>query len=332
MFCKNSNQQGIIVLSDSTGAMFGPPIFPFASPDTWTDVTVNEFNWPQCSWATAHESTENCEHQWIVKDVDSIYLKLWRRNRYNFRDFQNIAVDGSRSPSMARSLVITTARQVANDHPALVFFALVANDVCSPHPGTGSMTTPQEFLKNNLQSLQWLDEHLPTGSHVVFIGLFHGALIWEMMHDKPYPYFDITYGDLWRLLSDLSTGGSDNRTLNPCWGWLNDDASWRNATTQRAQQLNSVYHYIIQNYKFQHFDMYYMDHPDAQIIQDWVKSGNDAKDLFQEVGGAHPSQTASILLADAIWNYVEKNWPQLLGPVNPHNTEIEKMFGNQGGY
>lgn len=77
------------------------------------------------------------------------------------------------------------------------------------------MTTPQEFLKNNLQSLQWLDEHLPSGSHVVFIGLFHGAMIWEKMHDKPYPYFDITYGDLWRLLSDLSTGGSDNRTLNP---------------------------------------------------------------------------------------------------------------------
>ena len=28
--------------------------------------------------------------------------------------------------------------------------------------------------------------------------------------------------------------------VNPCWGWLNTNASWRNATQARADQLNQV--------------------------------------------------------------------------------------------
>jgi len=39
-----------------------------------------------------------------------------------------------------------------------------------------------------------------------------------------------------------------------------------------------------------------------------------------------------VLWANAIWDHIEQTWPNLLGPVNPYNAEIEKMFGNQGGY
>jgi len=42
---------------------------------------------------------------------------------------------------------------------------------------------------------------------------------------------------------------------NPCWGWLNTNASWRNITQERADELSAVYPQIIQNEKFAHFDM-----------------------------------------------------------------------------
>lgn len=75
----------------------------------------------------------------------------------------------------------------------------------------------------------------------------------------------------------------------------------------------------------------------------------------------HPSQITNALLAKIIWDKLEKEvflillficfnyfehlqldftdslllfaqHPDFIGPVNPHNAEIEAMFGNQGGY
>ena len=39
-----------------------------------------------------------------------------------------------------------------------------------------------------------------------------------------------------------------------------------------------------------------------------------------------------MLLAEYVWSYLEKHLPHYLGDVNPHNEEIIKIFGNQGGY
>ena len=36
--------------------------------------------------------------------TDSIYHRLWQRNRCNFKDYQNIAVNGARSSSMADTI------------------------------------------------------------------------------------------------------------------------------------------------------------------------------------------------------------------------------------
>jgi len=33
-----------------------------------------------------------------------------------------------------------------------------------------------------------------------------------------------------------------------------------------------------------------------------------------------------------MWNYLEKHLPDYLGELNPHNEEIIKVFGDQGGY
>jgi len=194
------------------------------------------------------------------------------------------------------------------------------------------MTSPQEFYQNVMNILTYLDTILPAGSSVVCQGLLHGGDMWDVMSNQPYPYFGITYAELWAFLSDSWTDGPDNRTLNPCWGWLNPDPYWRNASTQHAAILSQVYQDMVKNTTWKHFDLYYMDHPDAEVVREWVKQGNNASDLFQPVGGGHPSQTAVALWADLIWKNIEQNFPQILGPVNPYNDEIEAMFGDQGGY
>jgi hypothetical protein len=50
------------------------------------------------------------------------------------------------------------------DNPALVFHALIGNDVCNGHPGTGSMTTPTVFGAAVNRTLDYLDARLPAGS------------------------------------------------------------------------------------------------------------------------------------------------------------------------
>ena len=54
--------------------------------------------------------------------------------------------------------------------------------------------------------------------------------------------------------------------------------------------------------------------------------------MFEAIGGGHPSTTSQILMAEAVWTELEANYPDVLGPVNPNNDEIERLFGDQGGY
>ena len=38
------------------------------------------------------------------------------------------------------------------------------------------------------------------------------------------------------------------------------------------------------------------------------------------------------MLAEELWAFLEANHPQAIGPINPHNAEIERRFGDQGGF
>ena len=50
------------------------------------------------------------------------------------------------------------------------------------------------------------------------VGLLHG---------------DVTYAHYYDFMNCLQT--------SPCFGWMNSNAYWRNATTARAEELNQVY-------------------------------------------------------------------------------------------
>ena len=44
------------------------------------------------------------------------------------------------------------------------------------------------------------------------------------------------------------------------------------------------------------------------------------------------SSTSHALPAAAVWAALEARAPAALGPVNPNNAEIAKVYGDQGGY
>jgi len=159
---------------------------------------------------------------------------LARQNQCNFRDYQNIGVNGARTGSMAPpGIIMSMARNQTYDQPgtaqpsppsrslvwlvesynspdaeslslvfrvALVFYALIGNDVCNSGHSTSSMTTPEQFETNVLASLSYLDTVLPAGSHVVFVGLVDGRVLWDVMHNRTHP-IGCTYAELYDYLN-----------------------------------------------------------------------------------------------------------------------------------
>jgi len=260
--------------------------------------------------------------------VDSFYLRIRNQNLCSHRDYQNVAVNGARSGSMADKIVQTMARNHSLDHPVLLSFVLIGNDVCSPHHGIDHMTTPQEFETNVLRSLDYLDANLPPKSHVSFMGLIDGRILYETMAQRLHPigelHGDVTYARFYDYLNCLES--------SPCWGWMNSNADDRNKTTARAFELNKVYAKIMAQRKYKNFDMMYTDPPLYGVIEIWKKHGGQVWQLIEPVDGFHPNQVANALFTEFQWQLYQKKYPYLIPPVNPHNAQIKKIFGDQGGH
>jgi acyloxyacyl hydrolase len=167
--------------------------------------------------------------------------------------------------------------------------------------------------------------------------------------------------------------------VNPCWGWLNSNATWRNATQARADALNAVYGQIVEQRggTFANFELLYYEPPLTELITQYLgltsppsASPRQAIDciepcdgfffrllrgqLLAEItlchcdpsrnveggyswrrgrcDGFHPSQPLQMLYAEAVWQWLERSHPHVLGEINPHNADIERVFGGQGGY
>ena len=74
------------------------------------------------------------------------------------------------------------SRRKFKDHPALVFYSLIGNDVCNEHADTEAyMTAPTIFYENTMKTLNYLEKNLPPGSHVVLIGLIDGSILYDAM-------------------------------------------------------------------------------------------------------------------------------------------------------
>lgn len=290
------------------------------------EILEDELDWPEMSSATGYMNETWIGHP--EGPLDSTYLRMRQRNLCSHRDYQNIGVNGARSSAMNSSIAVTLARDNKFDNPLMLTYALIGNDVCNGHFGLSHMTTPQEFYVNVVASLDYLDTLLPHGSHLSFMGLVDGRILYESMANRIHPIGalnnDVTYSSFYDYLNCLQ--------ISPCFGWMNSDAYWRNATTERAMELNEVYNQIIKNHTYSNFDMTYFDCPMQEVVETWVKMGGEAWQIIEPVDGFHPNQIANALLAEIVWNNFAANYTYLIPPLNPNNQLITQIFGDQGGY
>jgi len=261
-----------------------------------------------------------------VGPVDTGYLRFKDINRCVHRDFQNIGVDGARSSAMADNIIKTMARNQTADSPAFVTYALIGNDVCDWEHGYNSFTQPSDFYQHVVKATDYLDTVLPMGSHVVFLGLVDGRILYDTMSERVHPIGSTDNNVLYKTFYDYL----NCLFISPCFGWMNSDEFWRNATTQRAMELNQMFKLVIANHTYKHFDMHYYDDPMEQVVQIWNDQGGETWQLIEPVDGFHPSQITQALITEALWPTYQAYG--LLPPKNPNNALIDKLFGDQGGY
>jgi len=323
VLCANTKQYGVVVMGDSAGAMADiPPSWPNAS--AWANNTfksildsiLNEVDLPHMSGYTGYVD------QSPYGPVHSVYKHLYERNKCNFRDYQNIAVNGAWSGS-ALDNIKRLSRDQKDDHPLLMFLELVGNDVCNYMHNYSNMTKPEDFKKNIIKILDYLDTVVPAGSHLVVLGLVNGSLIFEGVKGKTHP-IGVSYEHFYDFFSCTQASF--------CWGWLNTDASVREKTTELAMGLNAVYAEILPKYKAKNFDIVYYDFPAQTIFDQWKAEGKDPYHLLNPVDGFHPNPNFHSRLGDYLWNSLMRDHPEWFGDANPNNDLITKLFGNQGGY
>lgn len=206
---------------------------------------------------------------------------------------------------------------------------MIGNDVCNgktnPVP---AMTTPEKLFSKVMQTLQYLDSHLPNGSHVILFGLPDGTFLWDNLHNRYHPLGqlnkDVTYEHFYSFLNCLQ--------VSPCHGWMSSNRTLRTLTSERAEQLSSTLKRIATSQKFANFNLFYMDFDFREIMEEWRKRGGQPWQLIEPVDGFHPNEVALQLLADGFWKKAQLQWPQVLGKENPFNHQIEQVFGDQGGH
>jgi len=276
---------------------------------------------PDCSWSTGFNKISCPKSNF---PFESFYLKLLKRNKCNHRDFQNLSVNGARSGAMSTKIVDKISRNQTLDSPVIIFYSLFGNDICTPRAECEQFTRPEEFMQNNLRSFNYLDTRVPNGSFVFITGIFNGELMYQYMADKKHPLLPMTYGTVWDFVSSLGS--------NPCYAWLSRNSTCRENASRRAQELNLVYPRLVQTQNYKNFKLYYLGSNFKTILEDWVRRGNNVTDMFQEIDGGHPGQTAGNLKAKLIYDMIEQRFPEALGKINPFNSEIERIFGDQGGH
>ncbi|XP_027430169.1 acyloxyacyl hydrolase isoform X2 [Zalophus californianus] len=241
---------------------------------------TNELDWPQLSGATGFLDSISG-----IKE-NSIYLRLWKRNHCNHRDYQNISRNGASSQNLERFLE-TLSRNQLLDHPAIVIYAMIGNDVCKGKVDpVAAMTTPEKLYSSIMQTLKHLNSHLPNGSHVVLYGLPDGTFLWDNLHNRYYPLGqlnkDVTYAHFYSFLNCLQ--------VSPCHSWMSSNKTLRTLTSERAKQLSNTLKKIATSQKFTNFDLFYMDLDFQEVVDEWRKRGGQPWQLIEPVDGFHPNE------------------------------------------
>ncbi|XP_077287637.1 acyloxyacyl hydrolase-like [Arctopsyche grandis] len=330
ILCDDTKSQGLIYIGDSIGAHFhmpeswmNPNIHDKTSVSTIIEILLDEIDWPELGFFSGFMNSTY--PNLINGSVDSIYLRLRGDNLCSHRDYQNCA----KNAAMARH-GISQAHSITrnpSDKPAVVIYAMMANDICNRFRDTiGNMTTPDEFRKSVMETLHVLDKKLPQNSSVVLVSLIDGSFIYPTMAERVHPlgslFNNIHYKDLYSWFSCMQIG--------PCNGWMTPNETLRQITTKKAQELSLVLKDISSNSKFESFKVYYVKNPLSTAIDDWVASGGQIYELIDPIDSTHPTQVVQPLMASALWKSLKDL--NILGSPNPNNNKIKQLFGDQGGH
>ena len=113
---------------------------------------------------------------------------------------------------------------------------------------------------------------------------------------------------------------------------MSSNDTLRSLTTKHAIKLSRVLKDITREEKFTRFDIHYLPNPFQKVIFDWITSGGEVWELIEPVDSLHPTQKAQSMIANSIWEYIENNFPHVLGPINDNNDKIRSLFYDQGGH
>ena len=214
------------------------------------------------------------------------------------------------------------------DISIILMYLLLGNDVCTNSEDPSLQTTEEQFYNNTLEGLKFFEKKLAPGSHVILVGLIDAGFLWETMANRYHPLGvyrkNLKYKDMYRWFNCLEIG--------PCAGWMNSNETLRTITSKHARRLNSILENLAEKQKFDKFDIHYVANPFKAVLDQWVQDGGEIHELIEPVDSLHPTQAAQALITENILSHLETNLPWVLGPVNPNNELIDKLFGDQGGH
>jgi acyloxyacyl hydrolase len=79
--------------------------------------------------------------------------------------------------------------------------------------------------------------------------------------------------------------------------------------------------------------MQYYDFPADEVLKRWIARGGEGYwQLIEPNDGFHPNLISNMITAEIYVDYIQRDHPDWLGPVNPNNAKIQELFGDQGGY
>merc|ERR1712000_434127 len=166
------------------------------------------------------------------------------------------------------------------------------------------MTTVPQFTANVNAALEYLDTVLPAGSHVLLMGLPDGRILYDTMHNLMHPV-GVPYKQLYDYLNCLG--------ISPCYVWMNSNSTIRDAGSARAAELSAALEKIARAGGHANFDIDYTPCPVEEAIKRYK---GPTSDLIEPVDGFHPSQTSMALIAEVVWEFLEKSHPSWIGPEN----------------
>nr|CCC93635.1 putative GPI inositol deacylase precursor [Trypanosoma congolense IL3000] len=327
LWCANSSPMGVIGVGDSATAHFTVPVayvsvFDISSEALASFVPMidNELDWPMLSSLTGFRSTSGYFPNFEGPMV-SVYGKLLERNRCNHRDYQNIGHNGAASGNLLDFLKQVVRNRNESVKPAYVFFSMIGNDVCIPPP---NFFTPEHYYQSVSDAVKEADNFLPRGSYVIIVPIADARLVIESVVDRIHPIGklnnDVTYGNLYDYLNCLKA--------SPCWGWLNSNPAVRNEAWRNASAMNAMIPRIVnESANLKNIKVFALTDPVSWALENF---DGPLWRLVDPVDGFHPSQIATALIGERIFAQLQSLG--ILTPENPFNADIQRRFGDQGGY